>query len=40
MVVERFAAELPELFDDFPRSEHPRGRRFDDVIAGIPNLAE
>jgi len=38
--VERFAAELPELFDDFPRSEHPRGRRFDDVIEAIPNLAE
>jgi predicted O-methyltransferase YrrM len=37
--VERFAAELPGLFDDFPRSEHPRGRRFDDVIRGIPNLA-
>ena len=40
MDVERFAAALPELFDDFPRSEHPRGRRFDDVIAGVPNLAE
>jgi hypothetical protein len=38
--VERFAAGLPELFDDFPRSPHPRGRRFDDVIAGVPNLAE
>jgi protein O-GlcNAc transferase len=38
--VERFAAELPELFDDFPRSPHPRGLRFDDVIAGVPNLAE
>jgi predicted O-methyltransferase YrrM len=25
--------------EDFPRSEHPRGRRFDDVIGGIPNLA-
>jgi protein O-GlcNAc transferase len=37
--VERFAAELPGLFDDFPRSEIPRGRRFDDVIDGIPNLA-
>ena len=36
---ERFAAELPGLFDDFPRSEHPRGRRFDDVIAAVPNLA-
>ncbi len=35
----RFAAELPGLFDDFPGSEHPRGRRFDDVIAGVPNLA-
>jgi hypothetical protein len=38
--VERFAAELPELFDDFPRSQHPDGRRFDDVIEGVPNLAE
>jgi predicted O-methyltransferase YrrM len=37
--VDRFAAELPGLFDDFPRSETPRGRRFDDVIDGIPNLA-
>jgi hypothetical protein len=35
----RFAAQLPGLFDDFPRSEHPRGRRFDDVVAGVPNLA-
>jgi predicted O-methyltransferase YrrM len=40
MDVERFAAELPDLFEDFPRSPHPRGRRFDDVIAGVPNLAE
>ena len=40
MDVERFAAELPRLFDDFPRSEHPRERRFDDVVAGVPNLAE
>jgi protein O-GlcNAc transferase len=38
--VERFAAGLPDLFDDFPRSPHPRGRRFDDVIEAIPNLAE
>jgi predicted O-methyltransferase YrrM len=35
----RFAAELPALFDDFPRSEHPRGRRFDDLVDGLPNLA-
>jgi protein O-GlcNAc transferase len=40
MDVERFAAELPGLWDDFPRSPAPRGRRFDDVIAGTPNLAE
>ena len=40
MDVERFATELPALFEDFPRSEHPRGRQFDDVIAGVPNLAE
>lgn len=37
---ERFASELPRLFDDFPRSEHPKGRRFDDVVEGVPNLAE
>lgn len=35
----RFAAELPLLFEDFPRAEHPRGRRFDDVAGGVPNLA-
>jgi hypothetical protein len=39
MDVERFAAELPALFDEFPSSEHPNRRRFDDVIAGVPNLA-
>jgi len=37
--VERFAAELPGLFDDFPASPHPRERRFDDVVGAIPNLA-
>jgi Methyltransferase domain len=36
---DRFAAELPGLFEDFPRSIVPRGRRFDDVIEGVPNLA-
>jgi hypothetical protein len=35
----RFAAELPGLFEDFPRSPVPRGRRFDDLVDGIPNLA-
>jgi predicted O-methyltransferase YrrM len=39
MDVERFAAELPGLFDDFPSSPHPSRRRFDDVVAGVPNLA-
>jgi protein O-GlcNAc transferase len=36
---DRFVADLPGLFEDFPRSEIPRERRFDDVIDGIPNLA-
>ena len=40
MDVERFAAELPGLFEDFPSSPHPRGTRFDDVLARTPNLAE
>ena len=39
MDADRFAAELPGLFEDFPRSIVPRGRRFDDVIEGVPNLA-
>lgn len=39
MDVERFAVELPGLFDEFPRSARPRGRRFDDIVDGIPNLA-
>jgi protein O-GlcNAc transferase len=36
---DRFAAALPHLFDDFPRSEHPRGQRFDDLVDSLPNLA-
>lgn len=36
---DRFAAELPALFDDYPSSEHPSGRRFDDVVSSVPNLA-
>ena len=39
MDADRFAAEVPRLFDDFPRSPVPAGRRFADVIEGIPNLA-
>ena len=40
MDIERFVAKLPVLFEDFPRSPQPKGARFDDVIAGVPNLAE
>src|SRR5438270_10467374 len=39
MDAERFAVELPALFEDFPDSPHPRGRRFDDIVEGVPNLA-
>ena len=34
----RFLRELPGLFDDFPRSEHPRDRRFAPVLE-LENLA-
>ena len=40
MDIERFAAELPGLWEDFPRPEAPLGTRFDDIIAGTPSLAE
>jgi predicted O-methyltransferase YrrM len=36
---ERFLRELPGLFDDFPRSEHPIDRRHQPVAEGIENLA-
>src|SRR4029453_16017368 len=35
----RFLDELPQLFDDFPRSEHPRDRRLQTVAEGVENLA-
>jgi predicted O-methyltransferase YrrM len=35
----RFARELPALFEDFPASPEPRGRRFDDVLEAVPGLA-
>ncbi|HXG77267.1 MAG TPA: class I SAM-dependent methyltransferase [Gaiellaceae bacterium] len=38
MDAERFLRELPALFDDFPRSEHPRDRRFAPVVEEIENL--
>jgi hypothetical protein len=37
---ERFLRELPALFDDFPRSEHPRDRRFAPIADGVENLAK
>jgi protein O-GlcNAc transferase len=36
----RFARELPALFEDFPASPEPRGRRFDDVLEAVPGLAK
>jgi predicted O-methyltransferase YrrM len=36
---DRFLRELPGLFDDFPRSEHPRDRRFQPVVETVENLA-
>ena len=38
MNADRFLAELPALFDDFPRSENPRGRRFRPVVEQVENL--
>jgi len=37
---DRFLAELPRLFDDYPRSEHPRDRRFQRVADEVENLAQ
>ena len=39
MNADRFLAELPRLFDDFPHSEHPRDRRFQPVAEDVENLA-
>jgi predicted O-methyltransferase YrrM len=39
MNADRFLEELPQLFDDFPRSEHPVDRRFAPVAEGVENLA-
>jgi predicted O-methyltransferase YrrM len=37
---QHFLAELPKLFEDFPRSEHPVDRRFQPVAEGVENLAK
>jgi predicted O-methyltransferase YrrM len=39
MNADRFLEELPRLFDDYPRSEHPRDRRLRPVVEGVTNLA-
>jgi predicted O-methyltransferase YrrM len=36
---ERFLQELPGLFEDYPRSDHPRDRRFQSVAEDVENLA-
>jgi predicted O-methyltransferase YrrM len=35
----RFLAELPRLFADYPRSEHPLDRRFASIAEEVENLA-
>jgi predicted O-methyltransferase YrrM len=39
MEFERFLAELPRLFDDYPHSEHPLDRRFAPIADDVENLA-
>jgi predicted O-methyltransferase YrrM len=36
---DRFLTERPRLFDDYPRSEHPRDRRFQPIADEVENLA-
>jgi predicted O-methyltransferase YrrM len=36
---DRFLRELPLLFDDYPRSDQPRDRRFAPVVEEVENLA-
>jgi predicted O-methyltransferase YrrM len=36
---DRFLRELPELFEDYPHSEHPRDRRFQPIAEEVENLA-
>ena len=39
MDADRFLRELPSLFEDFPRSEHPLDRRFAPIVEQVENLA-
>lgn len=36
---ERFFTQLPNLFEDFPHSEHPIDRRFAPIVEHVENLA-
>jgi predicted O-methyltransferase YrrM len=36
---DRFAGELPRLFVDYPRSAHPKDRRFAPILAEVGGLA-
>ena len=38
MDIERFEPALHELFDEFPFSEHPNGRRFTRILDEVPGL--
>ena len=40
MDADRFLRELPQLFEDYPNSEHPRDRRFQPVADEVENLAQ
>jgi predicted O-methyltransferase YrrM len=35
----RFLEELPQLFEDYPDSEHPLDRRFQSIVEEVENLA-
>jgi predicted O-methyltransferase YrrM len=39
MDADRFLAELPQLFSDYPHSEHPLDRRFAPIADEVENLA-
>ncbi len=39
MDVEAFIDRLPGLFDGFPTAEHPRDRKFAEILEEIPGLA-
>ena len=39
MDADRFLRELPSLFEDFPRSEHPLDRCFAPIVEQVENLA-